>query len=188
MLDKRSAGFVVADLQQSLVAGTRLDLIPELIERIAEDECWRDRIHTDGQVFHFETPMEWINAQPPGGMGGCYDDLRRLCGKNRHASDWLESLTVRPVGTNQHSEGLDNIQGLAPTGTSQDAAFRRLRKDRSDLHQRVLDGEMSAHRAMIEAGFRSRKLSVPVDTPEAAIRALLRRFSADELRGALKDE
>ena len=33
-------------------------------------------------------------------------------------------------------------------------AVRRLRKDRPDLHGRVLDGELSANAAMIEAGFR----------------------------------
>lgn len=43
---------------------------------------------------------------------------------------------------------------VRPAGTSADAALRRLRKDRPDLHARVLDGELSAHAAMIEAGFR----------------------------------
>lgn len=41
----------------------------------------------------------------------------------------------------------------APTGTSTEAALRRLRKDRPDLHQRVINGELSAHAAMIEAGY-----------------------------------
>jgi hypothetical protein len=41
-----------------------------------------------------------------------------------------------------------------PTGTSVEAALRRLRKARPDLHARVLAGELSAHAAMIEAGFR----------------------------------
>jgi hypothetical protein len=178
---------VVADLQQSLVAGTRLDLIPELIERIAEDECWRDRIHTDGQTFHFETPMDWINAQPPGGMGGCYQELTRLCKGHSVATNWLDKITTKQGGA--RTDLVDNINEVSrPDGTSQRAGFRRLRKDRPDLHRRVDEGEMTVHAAMIEAGFRKRKLSVPVDTPEAAIRALLRRFSADELRGALRDE
>jgi hypothetical protein len=63
--------------------------------------------------------------------------------------------------------------------------LRRLRTLRPDLHQRVVDGELSVHAAMIEAGFRKPKMTVPVDSPEAAIRALLRRFTADDLREAL---
>jgi len=60
---------------------------------------------------------------------------------------------------NQNARGektpLDNIQGCpAPTGTSRDAALRRLRKDRPDLHAKVISGEKTAHRAMVEAGFR----------------------------------
>ena len=35
--------------------------------------------------------------------------------------------------------------------------MRRLRKDRPDVHQRVLAGEMSANAAMVEAGFRKRR-------------------------------
>jgi hypothetical protein len=47
-----------------------------------------------------------------------------------------------------------------PTGTSRATALRRLRKDRPDIHARVLKGELSAHAAMIEAGFRKKPGSV----------------------------
>jgi len=43
-----------------------------------------------------------------------------------------------------------------PSGNSQESALRRLRKDRPDLHELVLNGERSAHAAAIEAGFRKR--------------------------------
>ncbi len=46
---------------------------------------------------------------------------------------------------------IDNIQLAAPSGTSTEAALRRLRKDRPDLHQRVINKELSAHAGMIEA-------------------------------------
>jgi hypothetical protein len=45
----------------------------------------------------------------------------------------------------------------APTGNSAAAAMRRLRKDRPDIHARVLAGEMSANAGMVEAGFRQRR-------------------------------
>ena len=39
----------------------------------------------------------------------------------------------------------DNGNLAQPSGTSRAAALRRLRKDRPDLHGRVLAGELSAH-------------------------------------------
>jgi hypothetical protein len=41
-----------------------------------------------------------------------------------------------------------------PSGNSAAAALRRLERYRPDLLDRVLAGEMSAHAAMVEAGFR----------------------------------
>ena len=43
-----------------------------------------------------------------------------------------------------------------PTGTSRAAALRRLRKDRPDIHARVLAGELTPHAGMVEAGFRKK--------------------------------
>jgi hypothetical protein len=44
-----------------------------------------------------------------------------------------------------------------PTGTSAAHAHRVLRTKRPDIHQRVLDGELSPHAGMIEAGFRKKR-------------------------------
>jgi hypothetical protein len=65
--------------------------------------------------------------------------------------DEQDQANQRPVGTNQHSEPLYNqgsvIQAQAPSGTSVEAALRRLRKFRTDLHERVLAGELTPHAA-----------------------------------------
>ncbi len=50
-----------------------------------------------------------------------------------------------------------------PTGNAADAALRRLRKHRPDLHEQVLTGGLSPHAAMVEAGFRKRTISIPTD-------------------------
>jgi hypothetical protein len=41
----------------------------------------------------------------------------------------------------------------AEKGTSRQYAIRRLRKDRPDLHQQVIEKKKSSHAAMKEAGF-----------------------------------
>ena len=56
-------------------------------------------------------------------------------------------------------EPLYNVQGpKAPTGNSIEATLRRLRADdrplARELHAKVCAGEMSAHAAAIQAGYR----------------------------------
>ena len=69
-------------------------------------------------------------------------------------------------------------------GNSAGYAARRLSKNRPDLFERVLSGELSCHAAMIEAGFRTRTITVPID-PEQAAPILRRAFTADQLETIL---
>ncbi len=75
--------------------------------------------------------------------------------------DLIDQATQRrdgnPTGNNQYSGTVDIINSSTPrpTGTSKQSSLRRLRKDRPDLHQRVINKEVSAHAAMIEAGYQS---------------------------------
>jgi hypothetical protein len=60
--------------------------------------------------------------------------LRRLIYDDKKALDLLDQALKNPVGSNQHAlpldEGLYNVQDhKAPTGTSIEAALRRLRSD-----------------------------------------------------------
>ena len=49
------------------------------------------------------------------------------------------------------------------TGTSRDYAIKMLREKRPDLLDAVLNNEVSANRAMINAGLRKSQISVPLD-------------------------
>jgi hypothetical protein len=61
----------------------------------------------------------------------------------------------RPPGRPKNvDDGHHHANGFRPTGNSAAAALRRLERRRPDLLDRVLAGELSAHTAMIEAGFR----------------------------------
>jgi len=75
----------------------------------------------------------------------------------------------------------DNVHKPRPSGNSEEAALRRLRKDRPDLYQRVIEKKLSAHGAMVQAGFRPRTITVPVDV-KAAAAVLARHFQGDATR------
>lgn len=72
------------------------------------------------------------------------------------------------------------VQVERPMGTSVERALLRLSAQRPDLHAEVLAGTKSAHAACVEAGFRRRTITVPVDVERAAA-TLRRHFTSDEI-------
>ena len=72
------------------------------------------------------------------------------------------------------------LQVERPTGNAVNYALLRLGAQRPDLHAEVLAGVKSAHAACVEAGFRRRTITVPVDVERAAA-TLRRHFTADEI-------
>src|SRR5262249_46542334 len=72
--------------------------------------------------------------------------------------DAADRLNLRPRGRpgNVYNEKSDVHVSKRPSGNSRAAFLRRLRKDRPDIHARVLAGELSPHAGMIEAGFRTK--------------------------------
>lgn len=65
-------------------------------------------------------------------------------------------------------------------GTSVSYALRRLSKQRPDLLERVKAGSMSAHSAMVAAGFRPKAITIP-DDPKGAARRLSLHFKGERL-------
>jgi hypothetical protein len=167
-----------------IVGGHRIDQIPGTLSALIESGNWRhyrdplgkERDNTDVDFRMF------VTAEPFAGLGASVETLEHVC-IGTPAADLLEGLFERPGG--RPKKTVDNVNGSRPVGNARDQALRRLRRQRPDLHARVLAGELSAHRAAIEAGFRQPTISVPVDSVEHAIEALLRRFTPEELLRAL---
>lgn len=151
-------------LQMSLVDGkSGLDAVPKLLTRIIRDELWRsfycEPVLAEVEHDSFE---HYVTDCLPTGLGTTIQMLKNMCRDDTEALDAIDRAIQRKPsgGKNQHNKDgclLDNIkEATAPTGTSRDAALRRLRKDRADLHEKVLRGEISAHAAMLDAGFRKK--------------------------------
>lgn len=86
-------------------------------------------------------------------------------------------------GDRRSADQGDNIT-LKERGTSADYTLARLKRDRPDLAERVMREELSANAAAIEAGFRERKIPIPLD-PERAAAALKRHFKGDDFERLL---
>lgn len=151
--------------------------VPQTTRRILSTGAWRDRFEM-GRRIQFNDLVEFVTqSSAKGGMGWTPDKVTALLRKSDDAEAlklWKKALrektaqkiedqdraNLRPAGPHigrdvDNSESGINISGR-PTGTSRAAALRRLRKDRPDIHKRVLAGELSPHAGMIEAGFRKR--------------------------------
>lgn len=115
-------------------------------------------------------------------MGADLGTLKSLCRDNAAALDAIDRATQQQLGTNQYTEGVNNVNTLdRPQGNSADYALRKLRHDAPELHERVIAGELSPHAAMVQAGYRKKTYQIPADAEDAAI-VLLKKFNADELQ------
>jgi len=186
MVDKaREAGVLVQALGRALLDGTRdLKTIPPLIIKIVDHELWRYRVDpSSGREYEFRSWNEFVITSGPDGLGTTREQLRGVCRESKPALDALDRAEQNKVG--RPSKTLDNIQGF-PSGTSEASALRRLRKDRPDLHTEVLAERLSAHAAMVKAGFRPRTVTVRIADPESVAKALHKHMTPDDL-AALRD-
>jgi hypothetical protein len=183
-----SADQAVDDLRQFISKGEYgLNAVPSLIKEIIRNEYWRERVvQSSGAVAHFDRFEQFVAEPPPDGVGADVPTLLRLCSGDVEAVELIDQVTQKGPGShrgNQHTTGKDNNIHLStpgPKGTDKRAALRRLRKDRPDLHAKVLAGELTPHGAMVEAGFRPRAYRMPT-TISGLVDAIRRHFTPEQI-------
>ena len=177
-----------------------LDLLAELLER----KSWEQREGGSGKPWSFlryvQTPFD------DGGLGWDVEDVKNIIrfehkyekegvrhtpakaaemeAMRRKVRDLLnpEAPKNGEIGSGRNSP--DNIRPNKDHGTSESYTVRRLKRDRPELAQKVIQGEISANAAAIEAGFRTKTVSVPVRKGgevqiERAGDTLIKHFGAD---------
>lgn len=175
---------IVNALASSIRKGSSgLHNVPGLLKQIIRDGMWRERtIEATGELVTFRYFGAFVEADPPDGLGADTKTLQRLCNDDPEALDLLDQALKGRQG--ERTDLVDSIHDVAqddrPTGTSRAAGLRRLRKDRPDLHERVIANDISVNAAMVEAGFRKQTITVPIDT-EAAAAAILRHFTPEQV-------
>jgi len=81
------------------------------------------------------------------------------------------------------SNNITNDIETPDRGTSHSYTLNRLRRKRPDLFNRVVNDELSANAAAIEAGFRIKTITVPLDI-DKAVRTLAKHFTLEEIQKA----
>jgi hypothetical protein len=155
--------------------------VPTTLERVLAEGLWRDRVDTrTHERFVFDHFVEFVTTTPPAGLGATVDLVQRIVRGTPAERLLFDALRRKPGRQPKDAAAIGNPQGWT-TGY----LLGRLHRDHPALFARVEAGEITAYAASVEAGLRPRKTTIRVDTPENAVRALLRRFTAAELRAAL---
>jgi hypothetical protein len=98
-------------------------------------------------------------------------DRRQRDALRAQQDDFLDRQNEFGRGQPDKVGGVAKRRPARPNGNAREAILRRLRRDYHQLHQLVLDGTISPHRAAITAGFRKApgrqpKLQLPVNRTE----------------------
>jgi len=180
----RERGVVINSAAQMLSSGdVNLDQIPGLVLRIINEEMWQQRAIPQYQWKlspEFRSFEQFVTTGPLEGLGTSVQTLRDLCRRDVRAQEAIDRATQLETGVNQYM-GVDKVHTHRPSGNSESAALRRLRKDRPDLLERVLRGELSANAAAVEAGFRHHTATVRLDDPASTARTLRRNMTSEDV-------
>lgn len=170
---------------------------PALLVRVLREESWRSFVTQRGEPVEYRRFEQFVTTPPLKGLGASMrlikklidaieDDVERIA-----AQDLLDQATQGKRGgsskINLNVVNIHNEKDLErASGTSKEAGLRRLRKDRPDLHADVLAGTLSTHAAMVKAGFRQRKISVPLTTAADAAKAIRRNMDPEQVKELAK--
>lgn len=174
------------------VSASAGDLVPALAE-IIEDGAWREFVHPMDGLKRYERFAEFcsdtlrITAEAVealldrSSLKSTAEKVRRLLRED------IQPVRERRGSTLEERQTRDDNIRTTSYGTDPEYAIARLKRDNPDLAQRVIDGELSAHAAALQAGIKRRRAQILVDDPHDAIRGLLKFFTVEQLAVALQD-
>lgn len=172
----RGNGHVVDSLGHALRSGEHgLSTVPGLLKRVLVEGSWREFVTQRGEHVEHQRFAEFVATQPLRGLGATVRLVQKVVDAIEDLAEraTVQDLLDRALQNPASVHAGNNIPGR-PEGTSKDKALRRLRKDAPDLHAEVLAGRLTAHAAMVQAGFRRPTFTVRADSAES-IAATLRR-------------
>lgn len=179
----------VRDTEYALRHGSaNLGSLPGLIRELLTADAWRHFVLPTGEEVKPKGFADFVAKEVPRGLESTVSMVKKIIESFEDEAERAELLDLldRAVqGKHGGDHSKPDVIRLARDpnqhGTSRDGALRKLRKDAPELHAEVIAGRLSAHAAMVQAGFRPKTISVPVSRPESAAAALRRHLAPDDL-------
>jgi hypothetical protein len=182
MVNAEEAWRIVQDAM--LVFRSRVPDIGRAREALAEvlhTGAWARYDSPTGPCEHARF-AQWVADPVPAGLNTTVENILRIAGEDTQLRGLLDDALKNPDGRPRKTgNNVPSSRARRPGGNTEAKALRRLRKDRPDLHAEVLADRLSAHAAMVQAGFRPKTVSVPVDRPESIAQTLHRHMKPDDI-------
>jgi hypothetical protein len=163
--------------------GWELKNLPGMVKRVITENMWPERVvRITGEIATFKTFGEFVTTPPPAGLGTDIETLKRLCRDDEEVITLLRQATTNPNYRPAKDEAGSNhniITSKPEQGTSRAYILDRLTRERPDLYARVVNKELSARAAGIEAGFVPDTATVAKE-PQAVVSFILRYFNDEE--------
>jgi hypothetical protein len=177
-------GIKVDTLYRAIRDSQAVELVPKLVKRVIQDEMWREhRYEKTGETFTFKSFRTFVETHPPDGLGTKVESLFRLCVEDPEAMDIIDQTLEKEA---EETDGTAERK-RPPISSARQAGLRRLRayaekNERvASLRQSVLAGEISLGAALVAAGLREKRVSIPRDVSKAS-EALRRIYTAGEFQ------
>lgn len=159
-----------------------LNAVPGLLKSVLKDDAWQEFITQLGEVVTPKSFTEFVETPPLKGLGSDIELVKRIIQDDPEVLKMLDEVTQKPNHRPiKSSNNVTTYKDPNPRGNSEVGAIRRLRKSRPDLLEKVTSGQISAHAAAIEAGFRPKTVSVPIERPDSIASTLKRHMAPRDL-------
>ena len=136
---------------------------PGLLKRVIQEKVWERRIH-NGHLIELPNLRALITEKPIRGWGQNPDKIQAVIQDDAEALALFREAMVdgpgQPKTTEAKSINDNVINTLSSQGNSKAYTVSRLKRDRPDLFEKVVAGELSANKAAIEAGFRRKPTTI----------------------------
>ena len=177
------AGQLLDALYFSVRDGKKVDNIPGLIDQLLAEDIWKEvYVEETEQTVTYDKFEDFVTTPPPEGLGTKVKDLQRLIGEDKGTLDKLtDALQGKPGQKRKPGQTIvDFSNSKRRANSSRFMNIRLLREKHPDLLQRVLNKEISLTEAMIEAGYKKKRISVYAEV-EPVVQKLKTEFSKKEL-------
>lgn len=192
----RARASLIDALSTSLDRGKNgLDSVPGLLRQVLQEGLWRHFVTVREEEVRHDDFHEFLRTPPLRGLGASEGLIRYLiahepailevfeenlkANQNSDSNDcheWIEGSSIQPVD----SAAMTATDASKVVRSSR--ALDQLRERRPDVAARLEAGDLpSLNAAMIEAGLRDRKVSIPVTKPGEAAVALRKSLSREDL-------
>jgi hypothetical protein len=189
-------GQLVTGLMEAMLDGERnLTSIPMLVKKIIEERMWEDfYVGRTKQFVHHDSFAHFVAAQPLEGLGVTTALLKRMCADDKGIVDLIDQAEQGKHGGDHTSAASKRKISPLATGKETDRStrdLRRLRKDFPELHKEVVNGKTTVQAAAIQAGIRTKQISINLQSSVSAARTIIKAGGSEyamQIIEALKTE